>query len=131
MAHESGGSGPLAALRNIVATVLGTVQVRLALLANEIQTEKHHALQQLALGLALAFCLGLGVVLAVALAVILWWDSRVWVVGVFTALFFGLAAYFYAALRRSNAESTSPFEASLAELQEDLRQLKAATGHEK
>jgi uncharacterized membrane protein YqjE len=71
------------------------------------------------------------VVLAVALAVILWWDSRVWVAGVFTALFLGLAAYFYAALRRSNAESTSPFEASLAELQEDLRQLKAAAGHEK
>ncbi|MDO8719795.1 MAG: phage holin family protein [Polaromonas sp.] len=131
MAHESGGSGPLAALRNIAATVLGTVQVRLALLANEIQTEKHHALQQLALGLALVFCLGLGVVLAVALAVILWWDSRVWLVGVFTTLFLGLAAYFYAALRRSNAQSTSPFEASLAELQEDLRQLKAAAGHEK
>lgn len=131
MAHESRGSGPLAALRNIVATVLGTVQVRLALLANEIQTEKHHALQQLALGMALAFCLGLGVLLGVALAVILWWDNRVWVVGAFAALFFGLAGYLYTALRRSNAESTSPFEASLAELQEDLRQLKAVAGDEK
>lgn len=131
MAYESGGSGPLAALRNIVATVLGTVQVRLALLANEIQTEKHHALQQLALGLALAFCVGLGVLLAVALAVILWWDSRVWVVGAFTLLFWGVAGYLYTALRRSNAESTSPFEASLAELQEDLRQLKAVAGDEK
>jgi uncharacterized membrane protein YqjE len=131
MANESGGSGPLAALRNIVATVLGTVQVRLALLANEVQTEKHHALQQLALALALAFCLGLGVLLAVALAVILWWDSRVWVVGASVALFFGLAGYLYAALCRSKAKSTSPFEASLAELQEDLRQLKAVAGHEK
>jgi len=111
--------------------VLGTVQVRLALLANEIQTEKHHALQQLALGLALAFCAGLGVLLAVALVVILWWDSRVWVVGTFAALFFGVAGFLYAALRRSNAKSISPFEASLAELQEDLRQLKAVAGHEK
>ena len=131
MANETGGSGPLAALRNIVATVLGTVQVRLALLANEIQTEKHHALQQLALGLALAFCVGLGVLLAVALAVMVWWDSRVWVVGAFTLLFWGVAGYLYTLLRRSNEESTSPFEASLAELQEDLRQFKAVAGDEK
>jgi uncharacterized membrane protein YqjE len=131
MANEPGGSGPLAALRNIVTTVLGTVQVRLALLANEIQTEKHHALQQLALGLALAFCVGLGVLLAVALAVILWWDSRIWLVGAFTVLFWGVAAYLYTVLRRNSEASTSPFEASLAELQEDLRQLRAAAGHEK
>lgn len=129
MANATGG-GPMAALKNIAATLLATVQTRLALLANEIQTQKHHALQQLGFGLALLFCLGLGVLLAVALAVLLWWEQRILVLGLFTALFLGLAGYFYAALRRSSTASAPLFAASLAELQEDIRQLKEATAHE-
>jgi uncharacterized membrane protein YqjE len=129
MANASGG-GPMAALKNIAATLLAMVQTRLALLANEIQTQKHHALQQLGFGLALLFCLGLGVLLAVALAVLLWWEQRILVLGLFTALFLGLAGYFYAALRRSSAASVPLFTVSLAELQEDIRRLKEATGHE-
>jgi uncharacterized membrane protein YqjE len=35
----------MAALKNIAATLLAMVQTRLALLANEVQVEKHHALQ--------------------------------------------------------------------------------------
>lgn len=129
MANATGG-GPMAALKNIAATLLAMVQTRLALLANEIQTQKHHALQQLGFGLALLFCLGLGMLLAVALAVLLWWEQRILVLGLFTALFLGLAGYFYAALRRSSAVSAPLFAASLAELQEDIRRLKEATGHE-
>ncbi len=130
MARESVGAGPMGTLKNIAATVLASAQTRLALLANEIQTQKHHALQQLMLSLAVVFCLGLGVVLAVGLAVVCWWEQRLWVLGAATVLFLGLAGYFYAALRRSTTEEAAPFAASLAELQEDLRQLKAATGHE-
>lgn len=120
----------MGALKGISATVLTSAQTRLALLANEVQIQKHHALQQLMLALALAFCLGLGVVLAAGLAVLIWWEQRQWVLGCATLLFLGLAAYFYNALRRSTAEEAAPFAASLAELQEDLRQLKAATGHD-
>lgn len=120
----------MAALKNIAATLLAAVQTRLALLANEVQVEKHHALQQFRLVLALLFCLGLGVLLAVALAVVLWWEQRILVLGGFTALFLGLAGYFFAALRRSSAASAPLLAVSLAELQEDLRQLKEATGHE-
>ena len=129
MANASGGS-PMAALKNIAATLLAMVQTRLALLANEIQTQKHHAMQQLGFGLALLFCLGLGVLLAVALAVLLWWEQRILILGLFTALFLGLAGYFYAVLRRSSAASAPLLAASLAELQEDIRRLKEATGHE-
>jgi len=117
-------------LKNIAATLLDSVQTRLALLANEIQIEKHLALQQLKLGLALLFCLGLGVLLTVALAVLLWWEQRILVLGLFAALFLVLAGYFYAALRRNNAASTPLFAVSLAELQEDLRQLREVTGDE-
>lgn len=120
----------MAALKNIAATLMDSVQTRLALLVNEIQVEKRQALQQLWCALALLFCLGLGLLLAVTLAVLLWWDQRILVLGLFSVLFLGLAGYFYAALRRNDAASAPLFAASLAELQEDLRQLKKATGHE-
>ncbi|SFC22407.1 Uncharacterized membrane protein YqjE [Polaromonas sp. OV174] len=131
MASAFGGHGPLAAVKDIAATLLASLQTRLALLANEIQVEKHQLLRQLALGLALVFCLGLGVLLAVALAVLLWWDQRLAVLGGFAALFLGLAAYCYVRMRRGHAAADPLFAASLAELQEDLRQLKAAAHEQK
>ncbi|MHB1248926.1 MAG: phage holin family protein [Polaromonas sp.] len=132
MTSASGGSpgGLMAALKNIAATLLDSVQTRLALLVNEIQAEKQQALQQLWCALGLLFCLALGLLLAVALAVLLWWEQRILVLGLFSVLFLGLAGYFYAALRRHSAASAPLFAVSLAELQEDLRQLKKATGHE-
>lgn len=120
----------MGALKNIAATLLESVQTRLTLLVNEIETQKYLALRQFWLVLALLFCLGLGLLLAVALAVLLWWEQRILVLGLFTVLFLGLAGYFYAALRRNSAASTPLFAVSLAELQEDLRQLRQATDHE-
>ena len=120
----------MGALKNIAATLLESVQTRLALAANEIEAQKYLALRQLWCALALLFCLWLGLLLAVALAVMLWWEQRILVLGLFTVLFLGLAGYFYAALRRNSAASTPLFAVSLAELQEDLRQLRQATDHE-
>ena len=126
----TGFTGPLGALKNMAVTLLSTLQTRLALLGNEVQMEKRLIAQQLGLGLALVFCLGVGVLLAVALAVQLWWEYRVAVLGVSTALFLALAAYFYVTLRRTLTAKDELFSATLAELQEDLRQLKAATRRE-
>ena len=126
----TGFTGPLGSLKNIAVTLLSTLQTRLALLGNEVQMEKRLIAQQLGLGLALVFCLGAGVLLAVALAVHLWWDQRVAVLGVAIVLFLALAAYFYAALSRTLTAKDELFSATLAELQEDLRQLKAATRRE-
>jgi uncharacterized membrane protein YqjE len=115
-------------LKRIATTLLATAQTRLALLSNEIQVEKFALFKQLGLGLALVFCLGLAVVLAVGLAVVVWWESRVWVLGAATLLFAGLAWYFFTALRGSAHKAEPVFAGSLAELQEDLRQLQEVTG---
>ncbi len=123
----TGFAGPLGALKNIAVTLLSTLQTRLTLLGNEVQMEKRLIAQQLGLILALVFCLGVGMLLGVALAVQFWWDHRVAVLGILAALFLALAAYFYAALRRALTTKDELFSATLAELQEDLRQLKAAT----
>lgn len=117
-------------LTNIASTVLGLLQTRLALLVNEVQIQKQQALQQVWCNLALLFCLGVGVLLAVALAVLVWWDQRLFVLASSMVLFLGLAVYFWMALHRSVEQTTPLFAVSLAELQEDLRQLKEAAGHE-
>lgn len=114
-------------LKTFAASLVAAVHTRLALLANEIQTEKQLILRQLALGLGLLFFLGLGVVITVALAVTLLWEARLWILAGFAVLCWGLAGYLYAALRRGQAKAAPPFSSSLAELQEDLRQLRAAT----
>lgn len=119
-------ASPLRVLKSLAANLVAAVQTRLALLANEIQTEKQLVLRQLALGLGLFFFLGLGVLITVALAVALWWEARLWILAGFGGLFWGLAGYLYATLRRSHARATPPFSSSLAELHEDLRQLRAA-----
>ena len=76
------------------------------------------------------FCVGVGLLLIIALAVHIWWEQRVWVLAGCAALFICLAVYLYAALRRTLDTGDDMFAASLVELQEDLRQLKAATGQD-
>ncbi len=117
-------------LKNTATTLLTAVQSRLELVGNELQVEKHRALQQLMLRLALGFCLGLAILLLVGLALVVWWDYRLTVLVICTSLVVALAAYLYGVLRRLLDRSEPVFAASLAELQEDLRQLRAASGHE-
>ncbi len=126
MARTDSGGRPFAALRNLCVTVLATCQTRLALLGNELQTQKQLALQQLVRTLAIVFCLAMALLLGIALLLVLMWEQRVAVLGVLFVLFLGLAGYFLAALRKAGAEAEPMFAASIAELQEDLRQLKAA-----
>lgn len=129
--RNSAGGGPFAALKNIPTTLLTMAQTRLQLLGNEILTEKHRALGQLALVLAMVACLGLGVLLLVGLVIVLLWDQRVLVLSVLVVLFLGAALACFAQLRRSIRSVDGIFDGSLAELQEDLRQLKAASDHGK
>ncbi|MDB5848313.1 MAG: hypothetical protein JWP29_2065, partial [Rhodoferax sp.] len=106
--------------------LLGTGHTRLQMLGTEIQTEKLRILRQLGFAAALIFCAGLAVLLAIALAVVLFWDQRVVLLSVLTLLFIALAGFFFTALRRSSEDAENVFAASLAELQEDLRQLRSA-----
>lgn len=114
-------------LKEATSALLAALQTRVALLGNEIQVEKHRALRQFVWVLSFVFALGFVALMLVGLALTLWWDSRVLVLGGCAVLFALLAAYVYARLR---TPMEPIFAASLAELQEDLRQLRAATAHE-
>lgn len=129
--HLGGEAGGLfAALKGIAATLLASGRTRLELLGNEIEEEKLRAMQLLLLAQGMVFCVGVGVILLVALISILFWDNRLVVLGLFALLFLAGGGYFYARFKRATQRPDRVFAASLAELQEDLRQLKAAMAHE-
>jgi len=133
MVNSSTGASPglMAALKNIAGHVLTMVQTRLALLANEAQIQKQQQLlTQLWLLVALLVCLVLAALLLVGLAVLLWWEQRIFVLGFFALLFSTLSVYLIITMRRGSAQQPPLFDQSLAALQEDLRQLQQATGHE-
>ena len=129
MASPGGREGLVAALRNIAITLLAMGQTRLELLGNEVEIQKVNAVRMLLLAQALLFCAALGVVLSVALVALLLWEQRLVVVAVFAGVFLAAAAWCYRALVRILNTQESAFSATLAELREDMRRLKTASGH--
>jgi uncharacterized membrane protein YqjE len=129
MMNPQGDGGTWGAVKDKAVTLLAIGQTRLELLGNELEVGRVTAMRQLMLAQALLFCVGLGVVLTVVGLALLFWEQRLMVVALSGALVWALALYFYVAMRRGSSKSEPLFNASLAELQEDLRQLKAASGH--
>jgi uncharacterized membrane protein YqjE len=129
VSQPQAGSGAWSAAKAKAVTLLAVGKTRLELLGNELEAGRQSAMQQLMHALAMMFCIGLGVVLTIVALTLHFWEQRLVVLGLAGGLIWALALYFFFALRR-NREKTEPlFSASLEELQEDLRQLKAATRH--
>ena len=131
MTGSAGSEGIFASVKNLAATLVAMGRTRLELLGNEIAVEKQRFLSLLLLSQVLMFCLVLGVVLLVALMALLFWEQRLLVVALMAIFFLGLAGYLYVAVQRLLHPPESVFANSLAELEEDLRQLKAVSGHDK
>ena len=119
-------AGLFAALKHIVATLLATGRTRFELLSTEFEEEKLRAIRLLLMAQAMVFCLALAVLLLVGLLAVLYWDNKAFVIGGFAGLFLLLGVIFYKALLQATQRSQPAFAASLAELEEDLRQLKSA-----
>ena len=132
MEETPGGEsvGLLSALKNISATLLAGGKTRLELFANEVEVEKLRAIQLVLMAQGVVFCFGVGILLAVGLLVALFWEQRLAVLGILTVVFLGLGGVFLARFKQASHRPDKIFAASLAELEEDLRQLKAMTGHE-
>ncbi len=123
------GGGVWGAARAKAATWVAMGHTRLELLGNELEVGRISAMRQVMLALAMLFCIGLGVVLTLIALALLFWEQRLLIMALASALFWALAAYFYVAMRRRDAEAQPLFADSLAELKEDLRQLKAASNN--
>ena len=122
------GGGLFAALKNSAATLLASGETRLELLANEIEEGKLRLVNLLVVLLATVFCFGMGLLVAVFFLTALFWESRLLVLGVSGLFFLGLGCVFYGLFKQALHPPEKMFAASLAELREDLRQLKTAAG---
>lgn len=129
-AHGAASGGLFAALRNILSVVLASGKTRLELLGNEIEEEKLRLVELFLMVQGMAFCFGVGTLIVIFFFTALFWESRLFVLGAAAVLFLVLGGIFYTRFKRAVRRPDHLFAASIAELQEDLRHLKAAVGHE-
>ncbi len=121
------GGGVWGAARTKAATWVAMAHTRLELLGNELEVGRISAMRQVMLAMAMLFCIGLSVVLTLIALALLFWEQRLLIMALASVLFWVLAAYFYVAMRKRDAKVQPLFADSLAELKEDLRQLKSAS----
>jgi uncharacterized membrane protein YqjE len=129
-ASAATSAGLLSALRSIAATLLASAKTRLELLSNEIEFGKLRAIDLMLAALAMAACFGIGVILAVVFLVVMFWEQRLVVLGGCALFFFALGGVLLARVKRVSRRPERIFAASVAELEQDLHQLKAMIDHE-
>ena len=117
---ELPGVGFLANVRQLLATLLEIVQVRLELLAAELEQEKRRVFSALVLAAVALVCMALGLVMLSVVVLLIFWDSyRVWAACALALLFGGGGAYLLVRAKQKLSAPSGLFVHSLAELQRD------------
>jgi len=120
--------GLLGATRNSAATLLTIARSRLELKSNEIEEKKLRAAQLATFLLVAAFSLTIAALLSIASLVALFWEARVIIFGISTFVFLLIGIIALVSARKATTSPDKMFASSLAELEEDVRQLKEAAG---
>lgn len=132
-------SGLFASVSRLLATVLEMAQVRLQLLGTEVELEKRRLFDGLLWGGVALVALGLGLVLLCGFVILLFWEGyRLAAVGGMALLLLvgGGLMLRHARCRlgnrsRAHGQTSSMFDASLAELKSDLASLRSTLQDEK
>ena len=123
MAHGEGAAahgGLLRSIKHLAAALLAAAQTRLEILATEFEEDRLRLMQLVFLGLAAAFCLGVGIVLAVTYIVVYFWDThRLLAVGILILIFLAAGAVLAWILRDKVRAWPKPFAAARGELSKD------------
>lgn len=122
MTTESSSWG---SLKGKAASLLTIAITRLELLRNEAERIRRFAIRQLVLALVMAFCASLGVVLGIVTLTVAFWEQRLLVLGWSTAGLWLVVVTCLILLLTGQRKREPLLNDSIAELQEDLRQLKA------
>lgn len=121
MSEEAGRKGGLlSSLRCLTSTLIEVLYTRVELFAVELDEERRRITRALWLAAMGAFCLSLGILLAVLFLVVLFWDThRLLVLGIlaFGFLVAGIAALL--TFRARLADRTRLFSQTLEELRRD------------
>ncbi len=117
---ELPGAGFLGSVRQLFATLLETLHVRLELLGTELEQEKRRVFSALVLAAVAIVCLALGLVMVSVLVLLIFWDSyRLGAACTLALLYGGGAAYLLLRAKQKLSAPSGLFEHSLAELQRD------------
>ena len=109
-----------AALRRVIASLLGMTQTRLELAGVELAQARQSAVKTVLWSLLTALALSFASLFVCALVVALAWDSYRYVaIAACIAFYVVLAVYFYVQLKDTLAAQPPLFEATLAELDRD------------
>lgn len=128
MSDAAKSSNLFASLRRLVSTVIELAQVRLQLLATELEQQKLRILDSLLLALVGLLLLGVGLVLLCGFIVLLFQEGyRLPALGVLTVLFLGGAAAAVLAARQRIQSPGGAFNATASELARDQAALNAGT----
>lgn len=121
---EGGRVGLFAALKNLLATLLAIGKTRAELLVTEIEEEKYRLISLCSRAFGAALLLVLALVMGVFALALAFWEQRVLVFGVFSLLFLVGGLALLLAVRAQAAQPSKLFQASLAELDTDVAQLR-------
>jgi len=112
--------GLFASLRQVTATALEIVQVRLELLGTELEIEKQRFFDGLLIGAAAMVFFTVGMLLVCGCIILLFWDGyRLAAMAVLAVLFICLGVIFFIHSRRRMKSPMGMFYASATELQND------------
>ena len=126
---EAAGRGSLfSALKNSTATLVAIGKTRLELLVTEIEEEKLRLMSLWSKAIGAAFMLAIGVVLLVFWLALAFWEQRVLVFGLASLLFIGGGLWLVASLKAQARRPSKLFHASLAELEQDIAELRRQAG---
>lgn len=118
------GPGLLASVKGLLATAVGAVETRLAILGSELEEERLRLLTLIFWGALFLFVLFLGTVLLTMLLVVLYWDTqRLLVLGLLTGLFLGAAVAIGVGLRLWIRAAPRPFSVTIGELAKDRERI--------
>jgi uncharacterized membrane protein YqjE len=119
--------GLYASVKGLLGTSLTLLQMRLQLLATELEEERHRLMALLLWGAVAVIALAAGLVfLAIFLTVLLWDSHRLLVLGVFTAIFLGGGLITLTLALKLGRSPSGLFAASMAELDRDRAALREA-----
>ena len=128
MSQQAGGeerrAGLFSALKNMIATVIAIGKTRAELLVTELEEEKLRLMSMWSKAIGAAFLLAVGSIMAVFCLALAFWEQRVLVFAIFSVLFIGGGLYLIGSLKRQARQPSKMFRASLAELEQDMAELR-------
>lgn len=116
----------MAGAARFAETALQAARTRMELVGLEVAEERQRVARLLVLGSIALLFFAVSLLSAVVLLAMLFWEQRLWLMGILALVFLAAGGALVAAFLRRASRRQQPFETTVAELSEDIRQLKAA-----